>query len=362
MDISASSEDAPNPFDERQQGVIEDAHFIDPYRAELRQLFDVLGIDDQWSDDPHELAERTAQMWIGSEHGQTNEPVDESKLDAAKPILAKMGLVDAIALPQGIELHAAIMIGGKDVANQRRTQVIADALQSGTKIGTTILWGGARPREPGDASLEELLSNTVRFPGYDVMGDAWVRRAVEEGRFDPTNPWSFTETASAYLMAVRAFGRLALLSADFDTDADGALSTDSSQPGVPPRIVRNLTFAVGELEEGQVDTRPRIVLMNNAAVDRGEGRPARHTTRSSAIEWLRDFSPPQDAVVAAVSSQPHLLRTVQDIREVLDEMGRGDVQLLAAGPGLSERATLTLILGEVARLIGNDARRNHPVA
>ncbi len=342
------------PLDERTQGLITEGRFIEAYREDIRELFHVLGKDELWSDPPSaEMLAYIRSSWIGAEHGNTGnkEQFTDEQFGAAMPIFVRMGLVHETLPPDGAHFDDAIIVGGTTQANYRRGAVVRDAIaQHGVTTDRITVWAGQRPREARDGTNEELLEPTGRFAGADVRDDPWVR--MLEGRLEEGDPWEFTETESAHLMMMKLFGHLALQAANVELgNAEGPhTSLPTHQDGVPPREVESYEL---ETEGGQ-----KILIMNAAAVDRGDGRPPRHTTASCAREWLQHHAPPHGARVLFVSSNPHTLRTAQDTYAVLEEMGRGDIELVVAGASAPSNATIQLFLGEVGRLIDNDVSHN----
>ncbi|MCA6095546.1 tetratricopeptide repeat protein [Streptomyces sp. SCA3-4] len=96
-------------------------------------------------------------------------------------------------------------------------------------------------------------------------------------------------------------------------------------------------------------------MLNAAARHRPQG-PPRHTTASCAEEWLAHLPPAKGASVLVVSGNPHTERTLGDIARVARTAGRDDLSLHPAGNGAPEPPwRLELCLGEVARLLYNDA-------
>lgn len=341
----------------RNHAAITEARFFEPNHADLHELFMALGRQEQWSDDPRDMLPYIRERWIGSEHGNSTakDQFTADQVAAAMPILGRMGFSAETLPPDGAYFDDVIIVGGTAQANYRRTAVALSAINDhGVTADRITIWAGQRPREARDGTNAELLATEGRFAGADVSQDPWVQMLQSEGRLDEQNPWGLTETDSAIWMLKKQAGRLALSGANLDANTDIWRNPADRVPlpdDVPSRIFESFEF--------QTDGGQPILVMNAAAVDRGEGRPRRHTTRSCAIEWLENHTPPQGARVLFVSSNPHTLRTAQDTYQVLREMGRGDIQLVVAGASAPGNATIQLFLGEVGRLIDNDVQRNH---
>ncbi|MEV4432566.1 hypothetical protein [Streptomyces sp. NPDC049585] len=98
-----------------------------------------------------------------------------------------------------------------------------------------------------------------------------------------------------------------------------------------------------------------LTVLNAAARHRPQGSP-RHTTASCAEERLVHLPPATGARVLVVSGNPHTERTLGDIARVARAAGRDDLSLHPSGNAAPERPwRLELCLGEVARLLHNDA-------
>jgi hypothetical protein len=356
-------ENRPELIDPREAAVITEAKFFEPYKEELRELFTALGREDRWSEDPREMLEYIRTGWIGAEHGNSGAkdqfaPEQEA---AALPIFERLGLSGETLPPAGMHFADALVVGGTTQANYRREQVVHRAQgERGITMDRITLWVGQRPKEQRDGIQDELLSPGGRFAGNDIMGNPWVQHQLGSREWDAFDPWESrfaTETdlgRVTMLKQVPGGGNLQPHRIDLSlTDVrDLNQRLPEKRPDAPVRLTTDYRFTS---QGGQ-----EIVIMNAAAVSRGEGRPSRHTTASSAIEWLERHAPPENARVLFVSSNPHTLRTAQDVYQILQERGRGDIQLVVAGASAPPNAPIQLFLGEVGRLIDNDVRRNYP--
>ncbi len=347
-------------LDEREAAVITEAKFFEPYKADLEELFQALGREGEWSDDPRDMLSYMRRGWIGQEHGNSTEKdqFTDEQITAAMPILERMGFTTELLPQSGEHFDQAIVVEGTMVANYRRTELIQKAIENGVEMDEVVLWAGQRPREARDGKNEELLSTEGRFAGHDVADNSWVKKQVELGNFEEDKQWGLTETAFGRLAVNKVFdGELMPHRIDLKlTDVTGLSEEEKDAvlpkklDGVPARDITDYRFKTPEGQE--------VILMNAAAVERGDA-PARHTTRSCTEEWLERHAPAEGARVLYVTGNPHSLRTAQDTYKVLQELGRGDIELVVAGTSPAKTTTVQAYLGEVARLIDNDVKRNY---
>jgi|GEM_PF-3294905 hypothetical protein len=350
-----SFESSALAIDERQQAVINEARFFEPYKEELENLFGALGRESEWSDDPSGLVDYIRPGWIGFEHGNSTEKdqFTTEQSAAAMLLLHKLGLVQETLPPDSVHFNRAIDVGGTLQADVRRGGVIHKAVtEHGVIIDVIDKWDGQRPRESRDGTNKEIFATDGRFAGYDIYNNSWVREALVRGDFHG-NEWALTEAQLGRIAMLKLWGGHLLphrVNLELLDKNNPHQIVRKPEPGVPARIVKSHEFVT---DEGQL-----ITIQNAAAVSRGDA-PSRHTTRSSAIEWLQNNDIPQNAQVLFVSSNPHTLRTAQDTHAVLQEQGRGDIQLVVAGASAPAGAPIQLFLGEVGRLIDNDVKRNY---
>lgn len=355
--------------DPRETLIITEGRFFEPYKAELHELFVALGREHLWSDDPRQLIGYIRTGWIGAEHGnnESKDQFTDEQIAAAMPIFAKLRLSQETMPPDNTHYDDVIIVGGTTQANYRRTKVFHDAKKKGVTASRMTAWVGQRPKEARDGTLEELLSTEGRFAGHDITSNPWVQEQLKlEWEADPQNPWTAQFATETDLGRVATM-KLSQNGADLHPYRIDLEVTDLQDPhsqlppklsytekgmeiDVPARLITDYRFTDGDGQE--------VVIMNAAAVNRGTS-PSRHTTRSCTSEWLARHTPPSNARVLFISSNPHTLRTAQDAYAVLEESGRGDIQFHVAGASAPGNATVQLFLGEVGRLIDNDVKRNY---
>lgn len=342
-------------FDARETQVIRDAKFFEPYKKELRELFSALGLSDRWSDDPtaNDFQSLLAGM-IGKEHGNSEDKLQfsDEQIDAAKPYLEQLGMMSEHVPPVGVVLDQTVVLGGTMAANYRRTELVEGAIDDGVAVGDVLYLYGQRPREKRDGTNEEIISTDGRFGGYDISNNPWFD-AYAKGALESDDPWAMTETH---------FGRVALNKVNNGNLVPRQINLPivivngqstglaPKMPDVPARDVLDYDFVT---DEGI-----NITIMNTAAVAR-DGRPSRPKTKSTIGEWLERRAPAENAKVMLVTGNPHAIRQTQAAYQILQEYGRGDVELIVAGTSAPANTPLQTYLGEIAALIIKDVERNY---
>lgn len=360
--------------DERFNDVIVNAHFYEPFKKDIHELFTVLGREEFWSDDPRDVIEFTQPAWAGVEHGDSAEkdkytPEQEA---AAKPILERMGLLGELPIDITKDYSQSVVVSGTTAADLRRFLLTSDARKQGANIGTEVWLDGQRPRMIPDGTNEEMLSSEGRFAGNDYSQNPWAetaKRLVEEsqesiGRWQPGVESQFSEQDAvriSYLKVVDGDGtpnRIGLNIASVDgkpfQHEGKMLGVQKPPEGAPPRIVTDLHF---NTEDGH-----DVIILNAPAVERiagGERGVPRATTVSVTEEWLLRFPPEHGATVLYISGNPHTLRTAQDTWETIVAHGREDIKLEIAGTSEAKTIPIQTALGEVSKLIYNDVKRNY---
>lgn len=353
-----------NGFDERDRLTIEQGRYFEPHRETLRGLFDALGEVDMWSEDPRDMVSGMQQRWIGGEHGNdaTKAQYTEEQIAAAQPYLEELRLTGEI-MPNFEELDGeceALLLGGTMVALHRRSLLLEKALASG-KISRASYIVGMRPRDAKrDGENEEILSADGRFGGHDIENNPWVRAYLRRA-LESDDPWEATETVLGRTAALKAMGD-GLTLRRIDLPILRIYGNDTGLPlrhqDTPPRDVLDYTF------EHEIEGREKpveVTLVNTAPVARRQGDP-RPTTTSGIGEWLDRHVPPQDAKVLYITGNPSALRTTRSAHKVLQERGRGDVQLIPVATAPAGHVPIQTALGEIARLIEGDVKANYQAA
>lgn len=346
--------------DERESAVIREARYFEPYKEELHELFVALGREHEWADNPEDMLSYIRSGWIGQEHGNSTEKdqFTDEQVAAAMPILEKLNLTSELIPEKGAKFDQTIVVAGTTTANYRRFQLTRDAREDGVELGEEIWLVGQRPREARDGTDEALLSPEGPYAGFDYSDNPWAERAkqmIEES--SEGDNWKFTETDTARVALLKVIDAKAQPHRiDLNITSVNGEPTGQQTPvdGAPARFMTDYYY---ETEDGH-----EIILLNGAAVERKNGDkvlPPRHTTASVTKEWLERHAPKENARVLYVTGNPHSLRTTQDTYKVLADMGRDDIELVVAGTTPAANSPIQTYLGEVARLIDNDYKRNY---
>jgi len=330
--------------------------YLDNHRDDLRELFQALDRNQDWTDDEAELVRYMERHWLGVEHGPgaDKETFDSAAVDRAWPLLRRLGVVDRLNPPRTSYDHVIVM-GAAGIGLHRRMELVRS---SGVTSPVMTILAGMRPHSglARDGGIDELLHTAGRFGAASAE---WtppaelVRVQRLLGDVDPLVAAQVafaSETDLARLLLTKQWPMARLMGATFATD-----------PGTPNELgPRRLLF-----EEYAVDSHIGVIrLLNGAAVRRdhdGVPRPPRPTSRSTIREWVDLEGASLDgASVLAVVNQPHLARVRLDVGAELRELGRSDVSLDTAGcEALRDSADLNLLLGEIPARI-NAERLSQP--
>ncbi len=316
--------------------------------ASLRRLFQHLGVE--WSEDPAVNAETAQQLWLGGEHGQNVIEYPPALLEGVIPFGAAMGMIDATLPEFGTIFDETCIIGGTLNANVRRYELInylrrCRACQFGPIVG----WYGQRLRQKREGTVDQLVARLqARDPA--LLDHSWVVTQLELDDADP-NPWQrpfATEFELGIAAALLEFGPLLHLTFTHRIEEPARV------PGVPGRTI---------LWQGWTGPNDSSLLMlNSAAVPRKmQDRPSdpRHTTASSAKEWLEILTPFTGRHIGVVSGNPHTERTIRSVLRQFKQLGYDDLIITPMGTNATDADKVVLgrtILGEVARLLGSEQR------
>lgn len=363
-------------YDSRQQEVLQSGRFFEPYREELRQLFHALGRDHLWSDNPRDLLPYIREGWIGGEHGNsaTKDQFTAEQVAAAEPILEKLGLLNEEMPPDGTHYADILIVGATEPANVKRMRLVQSLMQNhGITADRIIFLVGQRPRETRDGTDEELLGTDGSYGENDVSQSPWVIKMREA--FEASGIQMFDdETKLARLALMRTVpngeqlrpGEIDLQVTDVTglTQEQKIDAVPKRMGDLPPRLITEYHFKVPLEIHGETRIQ-KFVLLNGAAVQRAQGEP-RHTTASVTREWLGRLAPAhgdEPIRILYISGNPHTVRTAYDSLAVIRAAGRDDIHMDIAGTRTALGAKgvpIQNFLGEIARLIDNDVRRNYP--
>jgi len=287
---------------------------------------------------------KIARPWTMGDHWALQEKiqVDESKNKELMKHFERMGMVGSI-MPTGDTYNHLIVLGGTALGNDRRTQFAKGLLdKEAIKLadgGDMWFWAGQRPRL--DRETPALINTKARYL-EQYQEDRWLQR--QSGLLESAGEWGrplATETELARLSLMGAFGPMQMRYARLQVGLQKLIE------GVPVRAVPYRSFEI--LDPG---TKIGVTILDAAAVRRPQGVP-RHTTSSSATEWIKYAQPNSGARVLVINNNPHIQRGNADIQIAFNAVGRSDLQLESAGPAALETTPAQVYLGEIARMIYN---------
>lgn len=348
-------------FDERERAVVEHARFFKAYKRELKGLFEALERENEWSDDPQQMLPYLREKWIGIEHGNhfTKDQFTDEQVVAARPWLHALGLTMAQRPRRNAHFDQVVIGGGTMITNYRRVGFVDELIDMGVKIDKLVFWLGRRPATDRDGTAQELLSPTGKLAGESVKRNPWVQDLIKRGALKTPGALKLTETDLGRVAVLKIFdGKMMPYRVDLSALNEKHRRADllDSIERMPEEYVTDYYFRTDEGLE--------IALLNGKSVSRGidsdgKPRPRRPTTASTTKEWLERHSPPENAKILYVTGNPHMLRMAEDTYAVMRQMGRDDIELSIAGIEPYEGMDIHIYLGEIARLIDNDVRRNY---
>lgn len=299
--------------------------FLERYQPEVAELFDVLGLPSESAQDL-DAAVALTQPWVRGDHFRPghNHGLSDGQKQQLPDIYARLGLSGEVPLEPG-HYDDAVVIGGTQKGNNVRIGFMRDALQNpAVSADHMSLLGGQRKVFPEIETAQ--IEQTFDVITAQERHDPWVEHL---GR----NPEALTwETELMRLSAVAHLGGIALNRINLRLEnADPIGSYEFTWKDIP------------------------VALIHALATERPNGE-RRHTTESCFQEWLEQESPPEDARVAFICSNPHLYRTAQSSMAVLRDAGRSDITLVPAGPETTQTSNHALYLGEIGRSLYEDQR------
>jgi len=357
----------------RHRLVLHTAHFFEPFRADLHELFSALGRQNNWSPDLKEIVSYTNRFWIGERSDSKKDQFTSEQEQAALAVLDRMGFRSEIAPQDGTKYNDIIIIGGTSETNYGRLAFVFDLIKNnGIRTDQITFWVGQRPRDHRDSTTDELLSQEGVFAGNNIENNPWVQYELKHViPFDD-------ETKLARLMAMKLIiGGENLKPDRIDLVVFNRMESNSRRcvEGRSPRLITDYRFTIPVEDSGGQISFIKFILLNAAAVPPDQGtttkestvaiprdiQNARHTTASCAEEWCERHATSIDSQtpyrVLLVSGNPYTLRTAQDTLRVVQNMRRSTLHFDIAGPDTRNPSPLPA-LGEVARLLYNDLMIN----
>gem|GEM_PF-4053436 len=325
------------------------ASLFERRETDLRNLFTVLDIAEQWRPDPEHIVTVT-QKWVHGDHWNPANKVDldTEQTEAARGIFREFNIIDA-RMPDSGEHGGAIVLGGTMRTNRVRTEFVTKFTHSRTdfiqqtihmseglaclKAGSPItFWGGPRPAEAADGPfIQQSIVNAQAIN----ESDPWLIHLS-----DREDIGVLSEFDQGRLAFAEAFGSLA-------TAREIHLRTQNNS--LKP-IVRNVVM--GNAEQP-------LVVTNAPSVSRAsiKGRP-RHTTASAVQDWVAHHAPKTPAKILFVSNNPYIDRTTEVVRRELHAANADHIEIVGVGPAAYDDAPTHLFLGEIGRQLymANQAR------
>lgn len=323
------------------------SEFFDRNRRTLRALFQALGKEDDWSEDPAEIAAHTLPRWLGAEHGPGagKEIFTDEQITDVRPLLKDLGLTGRVEPPQP-RYDEVLVMGAAGIGLHRRAALVVD---SGVAASRLTILAGLRPHSghPRDGGLQELLAGDGHLagrPGWqpppraahvaDLLADAGVDDLTAARIVFPD------ETALAELVVVKHWPGARKV---------GVTPVTSAHEPANELGQRDHAMTTWEPGRGPI---PVLRILNGAPVQRRHG-PPRPTSRSTLAEWeALSGDEAAGASLLLVVNQPHLARVALELRRHMTELGRDDVRMDFAGCEPLPDVGIHLLLGELpARLL-----------
>ena len=329
--------------------------YLEDHRELLVALFDALGKDADWSDDPEVLVSHTLPRWLGTEHGSvgSKEHFTPAQIEAARPILAELGLTRRIE-PSADTYDEIVVLGAAGIGLHRRLELVRTSQVSAAQL--TVL-AGMRPHVGAagsgrDGRIGELLAADGRFaaaPGWHPpVGLVHRARLLLEVGVDEDLAAQIllpSETDLARLLLTKQWPELRCTQIVPACDAEPEPS-----PELGHREVLRYEW------EGPPHL-PQARVLNGAPVARPHG-PPRPTTASTLEEWIEQIpSDPDPRRVLFVVNQPHLGRVSLVLDEILGPLDAPTVQVEIAGCETLPNVGIHLLLGEIPARIAAEKRR-----
>lgn len=274
--------------------------FIAEHEPAIKELLKIAGVDTtNWS-----MVIARTQLWVRGDHFSPEQDINIPDEDAehALGLFHSIGMVGEVLPPAGL-YDRVLVLGGTHNSNNDRVAFVEKLLSS-------------------EVVALPTNAKVVLLGGNRTLGDS-----------ETPTPDISTETNSLRLVATQRLGELALTQMHL-------------RVGLVPKthdFVQRYEF------RGEHNL---VELINANPVERSNGQP-RHTTRSTVTEWLRTDNLDDDAKVLFVSSNPYILRTLNDANSEIAKIGRR-LYMFGCGPAASGTLLLRRCYGELARLIYQD--------
>lgn len=298
--------------------------FYNSNRNGLGILFDALGLPENAAESLEDSILAT-QPWARGDHTDPEQRVEiPAEHEIALHSLYGLFEMKAEQLLPPDEYDQILLLGGMHLGNNRRIELTKRLLEGGVLTDHVVLLGGER-RERPQHERKHIVKNIAELASRQVHTvDPWVDEIVNDST---SIRW---ETDMLRLAASVHLGRLTPI----------AQIGEGRNPERLDMICRDKL----------------ITLLHTQAVNRPNSDEPRHTTEACIQHWLRVVDAPQDARVGFVTANPHIERTVKTARRALRYIGRGDIDLIAAGSAAVPRSDHHIYLGEIARNLYEDGK------
>jgi hypothetical protein len=294
-------------------------------RDELKAIFDIMQLS------PANLDEAVAstQPWARGDHSRPGfdyGDVLKENDSALRELFTGLGMQNESLLVD-TEVDDVIMYGAIYAGTLRRLELLNRMVrQHGFRPKRIILAGGERRGFIEKETSEYLGSLTVLRSG--TIDDPWLDQITSE--MVPVD--QLWETELLRIAAAQQMGHMDLVDIHHRGDFDGP----------PSQAIASMQFDWEGIP---------VYLHHTLKVPRPNGAP-RHTTEECAKDYIRhylgDIEQSFGHRIALIGAQPHIHRMLLSNIRMFNDMGRGDVELLAAG-SRAEGIGVSMYLGEIAR-------------
>lgn len=274
--------------------------FIYQYEQQIRDACNIAGLEISSEATMADIATKLQSFARGDHFSpQLKLELPDSSTAQALKLFSEIGMVDEVQ-PEPGSYDRIVVLGGIHVSNQHRLEFLRKYLDSGritlADDGKIIMLGGNRILEDSEKYVMQIGETEAASLGYEL------------------------------------------------------------QKQLGDQVLRQMHLRVGLLNRGDDVIQRRIFdgasyrteIINANPVHRKQGK-ARHTTQSTAEEWLSSDFLPDNADILFISSNPYIYRTSQDTLSVINKHAINP-RLVACGPAALNDMLLQRCYGELARI------------
>lgn len=326
------------------------ATFFETHKNEIIKLFRLADSDGglpKIIDDPMILHDYALSRWMKGDHWNPNSRYAHSvKAEDLKEffhIIDNLQLKEEIKPPTGSLVDEVVVVGSTFSANFRRASLAKQLIDSGEVVFNNspriTIWAGQRPSYPSE---EEDFAGFVT-QGYMNKHDVF-RDETDMANFVIHTLWGKNKAGKLELPSP-----VGIYLPEPSIIQNNGLSKLQTKPPISRLGMRDYS----QFEYYFPDTDRFIKILNAGAVSRNLGE-ARHTTESSAVEWLAINNIPEGYTILEVNGNPHAYRINAEIKRVFSNVGRPDINIISAAISAREDSPPSLYLGEIARILYNN--------